>query len=287
MRSSTIGLALAAWFFLLLNGVWGAFVPKLLPRQTQSAANPTDLWVTVDESGRPKTVTPILTTISGTPTIISGAPYQVTGTVFTQTRADVKITTSTGAEQPKATGSDGSGSFALCRNRDGDHAPFCEPKNNATIYPGATHYVTWDPSFFNTTNTTVRVVGFYNETEEAFSSDLIAAGWGFVSSRRRSNQKVRSDQITLVPMGRQVGALLLQAQAWREHYIPSRRPPGWQVGAVGAWAHCSGHYLTNPHPRTLKATIRRGPLYCHPDGVGLCCPDGVRYLHLEPQGSQD
>jgi len=39
--------------------------------------------------------------------------------------------------------------------------------------------VTWDPTFFKTTNTTIRVVGFYNETAQAFSSDLIASGWGF------------------------------------------------------------------------------------------------------------
>jgi hypothetical protein len=43
--------------------------------------------------------------------------------------------------------------------------------------------VTWDPSFFKTSNTTIRVVGFYNETEEAFSSDLISAGWGFYQWR--------------------------------------------------------------------------------------------------------
>ncbi|KAK1757357.1 hypothetical protein QBC47DRAFT_375772 [Echria macrotheca] len=185
MVPSGIALPAAAWLSLLLANTASAF-PKhahaavVVPRQqTQTAANPTDAWVSVDPSGVPKTITPVLTTISGTPTIISGAPYEVTGTVFTQTRADAKITTSTGAAQPQATGSDGSGSFAACQNRDGDSAPFCEPKNNASIYPGATHYVTWDPAFFNTTNTTVRLVGFYNETDEAFSSDLMAAGWGF------------------------------------------------------------------------------------------------------------
>ncbi|KAK0631957.1 hypothetical protein B0T14DRAFT_490407 [Immersiella caudata] len=149
-------------------------------------ASPTDVWVTVDESGRPKTVTPVLTTISGTPTVISGAPYEITGTVFTQTR-NAAITTSTGVPAPTATGKDGSGSFALCKKPEGDFAPFCEPKNNATIYPGKTHYVTWDPSFFKSSNTTIRVVGFYNESEEAFSSDLISAGWGFYQWRVESD----------------------------------------------------------------------------------------------------
>ncbi|KAK0657370.1 hypothetical protein B0T16DRAFT_452841 [Cercophora newfieldiana] len=159
----------------------GMHAIAIAARQTDAPAtpaSPTDPWVSVDESGRPKTVTPVLTTIDGTPTVISGAPYELTGTVFTQTR-NAAITTSTGVPAPTATGKDGSGSFALCKKPEGDFAPFCEPKNNATIYPGKTHYVTWDPAFFKSSNTTIRVVGFYNETEEAFSSDLISAGWGF------------------------------------------------------------------------------------------------------------
>jgi hypothetical protein len=117
----------------------------LAPRQTETPtptpASPTDAWVSVDPSGRPSTVTPVLTTINGTPTVISGAPYDLTGTVFTQTRHDAKITTSTGAApRPTANSKDGSGAFAVCHNLDGDSAPFCEPKNNATIYPDGTHY---------------------------------------------------------------------------------------------------------------------------------------------------
>ncbi|KAK1837143.1 hypothetical protein QBC39DRAFT_246816 [Podospora conica] len=142
--------------------------------------NAIDPWVTVDESGKPKTITPVLTTISGTPTIISGAPYEVTGTVFTQTR-DAKLTTSTGSSPPQATHTDGSGAFAICNNKDPDaFAPFCEPKNNVTLNPGITHYITWDPTFFPP-NSTVRVVGFYNATttDEAFSSDLLPSAWGF------------------------------------------------------------------------------------------------------------
>lgn len=137
----------AAWLLLLgtasaivvPNGNRNNHAVVMAPRETQTAANPTDVWVSVDQSGNPQTVTPVLTTVSGTPTVISGAPYDVTGTVFTTT-ANAAVTTSTGVPQPVATGAGGGGAFALCHNTAGDFAPFCEPKNNDTIYPGATHY---------------------------------------------------------------------------------------------------------------------------------------------------
>ncbi|TPX09318.1 uncharacterized protein E0L32_009510 [Thyridium curvatum] len=155
-------------------------VPTLAPR-----ADPTDLWVTVDESGKPVTVTPVLTTISGTPTVVSAAPHEITGTVFTQTD-NGNVRTSTGdAPPPEATGKDGSGVFPVCKNVDGANAPFCQPEKGDTLTPGKTYYVTWDPKFFNGTNTTVVVTGSYiNDTtgailSQAFSSDKMAAGWGF------------------------------------------------------------------------------------------------------------
>ena len=139
----------ATWLLLLGTASAVVIVPNsdrddgvvaMAPRQTRAAA--IDPWVTVDESGRPKSVTPVLTTVSSTPTVVSGAPYDVTGTVFTKTAYAV-VTMSTGAAQPVATGADGSGAFAVCRNTDGAFAPFCEPRNNATLYPGSTHYGTF------------------------------------------------------------------------------------------------------------------------------------------------
>lgn len=183
--SISMSAAAAAAWLSLLSTVSAIPNPNahnaIAPRQTQPVVNPTEVWVTVDESGIPRTVTPVQTTISGTPTIISGAPYEVTGTLFTSTRVDAKLTTVSGPAQPKATGTDGSGAFAVCHNLDGPFAPFCDPQNNATLYPDATYYVKWDPHFFNSTNTTVRLAGFYNanDTDEAFSSDPMAAGWGF------------------------------------------------------------------------------------------------------------
>ena len=97
-------------------------------------------WVTVNESGQPQTITPVLTTISGTPTVISGAPYELTGSVFTRTdNGDVRTTTGP-APFPTATNTLGAGVFESCRNHDGDLKPFCMPSNNATLYPDSVYY---------------------------------------------------------------------------------------------------------------------------------------------------
>lgn len=100
-------------------------------------------WVSVDESGQPKTITPILTTISGTPTTLPPAPFAVTASVLTQTRPDAKLTTSTGPSAPEATSPNGSsgGAFPICTNTPPSFlAPFCSPENNSTLHPGVTHY---------------------------------------------------------------------------------------------------------------------------------------------------
>ncbi|KAH8906076.1 hypothetical protein BR93DRAFT_969295 [Coniochaeta sp. PMI_546] len=156
-------------------------MPALQPR----APDATDLWVTVDESGHPKTVTPVQTTIDGTPTVISAAPNAVTATVFTNTnQGDVRTTTAT-VPNPTPTATGGAGAFPVCHNKDGDNAPFCLPLVGAELNPGTTYYITWDPTFFPSSNTTVRVTGSYFNsttgltTSQAFSSGSLAAAWSF------------------------------------------------------------------------------------------------------------
>lgn len=110
------------------------------PRATDAALEP---WVTVNDDGKPSTVTPVSTTISGTPTVLSGAPHDVTATVFTYTSYG-KIVTSTGLTPPAptATGTKSAGSFALCNNLDGDLAPWCRPDGDTPLYVGTTYYCT-------------------------------------------------------------------------------------------------------------------------------------------------
>jgi hypothetical protein len=152
MRLSTPGAAGTA-LALLATLVVAAPAPAPTPTWTpgrhriiiaRDPANPTDVWVSVDESGTASTVTPTVSTAgSGSTTILSGAPNDVTATVFTTTDHAVE-STSTGTAAATATNTAGAGAFALCSNRDtGNFAPFCAPSDNGTLYAGMTYYGTW------------------------------------------------------------------------------------------------------------------------------------------------
>ena len=169
-------------FLLLLAG------PAAAARiGVRAGAAPTDPWVTVDESGTPKTVTPVVTTISGTPTIISGAPNDLTATVFTRTSQGA-VSTSTGAapltKDTAAAGGGGAGAFPIC-HAAASRAPFCDPAPGSPLLLGCLFFFTWDPTFFNGTNTTVVVAGsFFNSTTgrvttTAFTSSNRPAAWAF------------------------------------------------------------------------------------------------------------
>ncbi|KAH9988286.1 hypothetical protein F4779DRAFT_277471 [Xylariaceae sp. FL0662B] len=176
--------AVAAVLFSSASAMPNFHLP-LHPRQTDAALEP---WVTVDEDGQPQTVTPVLSTVDGTPTVVSGAPHDLTATVFTRTSLG-KISTSTGSA-PIATPTGGeAGSFSVCHNKDGPLAPWCQPTEGITLYPGTSYYFLWDTSYFPKPNTTILVQGnYFNETtgeitDQAFESPKIAASWGFWSHR--------------------------------------------------------------------------------------------------------
>lgn len=107
----------------------------------QARADATDAWVTVDKTGLPTTVTPVVTVSDGTTTTISAIPTVLTATVLTRTEYG-QLTTSTGTSpaEPTATNKKGAGAFLVCSNADGDYAPFCEPAKNSSLYPGTTYY---------------------------------------------------------------------------------------------------------------------------------------------------
>ncbi|KAI0204401.1 hypothetical protein F4808DRAFT_341203 [Astrocystis sublimbata] len=117
-------------------------------------------WVTVDDDGKAHTITPISTTVSGTPTILSAAPHDLTATVFTYT-SNGGVYTSTGSAPPApaATGKNDAGSYNVCQNKDGEFAPWCKPDGKDPLYIGTTYYFTWDPDYFGGRNSTVQVVG--------------------------------------------------------------------------------------------------------------------------------
>ncbi|KAI1749808.1 hypothetical protein F4782DRAFT_533067 [Xylaria castorea] len=184
----------------LLLAVTHAIPNPLQPRATDApdSAYATDAaldpWVTVDVDGTASTVTPVLTTISGTPTILSGAPPDITDPVFTYTSYG-KVVTSTRSAPPAPTATGGgAGSFAVCENMNGEFAPWCKPDGGTPLYIGTTYYFTWDPDYFTSRNltgrnSTVQIVGNHiNQTtgdirteSPAFMSSFIPAGFGYAS----------------------------------------------------------------------------------------------------------
>jgi hypothetical protein len=136
LRTAPIAAALA------LLAASASAIPNVRPRETATTDSLTP-WVTVADDGTRKTVTPVLTTISGTATVISGAPNDLTATVFTTTN-NGQVSTSTGtAPLATATASDGAGSFLKCSNKDGTLAPWCLPTDGGSLYPGTTYYCTF------------------------------------------------------------------------------------------------------------------------------------------------
>lgn len=157
--------------------------PDLLPA-LELRAEPTDAWVSVDTTGLPSTVTPVVTISDGTPTTISAIPAELTATLLTKT-AYGELTTSTGSTpaKPTALNQKGTGSFLRCSNSDGDYSPFCEPARNSSLYPGTTYFVTWDPTAVNSSKVTITGVYINSTTgetgEDAFTSDDIKNSWSY------------------------------------------------------------------------------------------------------------
>ncbi|KAH8655171.1 hypothetical protein BX600DRAFT_469227 [Xylariales sp. PMI_506] len=181
MLNTAIAAVVASMALLVVPVSSISNVPDVRARATDSLTP----WVTVGDNGTAVTITPVLTTISGTTTILSAAPNDITGSVFTQTNLG-RITTSTGtAPMPTATATDGAGSFPVCTNLDGTHAPWCTPSDGANLYPGTTYYFIWDASYFSAPNMTVVVLGnYFNSTtgaiiSQAFASEKMPASWGF------------------------------------------------------------------------------------------------------------
>ncbi|CAN8101475.1 unnamed protein product [Discula destructiva] len=171
---------------VLYRAVYAIPAPEPTPAPAlELRAEATDVWISVDKTGLPSTVTPVVTVSDGVPTTLSGIPIELTATVVTRT-AWGELTTSTGTAPalPTADNKKGKGSFLVCSNADGDYSPFCEPTKNSSLYAGTTYYVTWDSSVLTNT-TTVSVVGTYlNSTtgeagDTAFTSDEIKAKWSY------------------------------------------------------------------------------------------------------------
>lgn len=132
MLATIPALSAATWLMLsgtssaMPAGVFESTEASITGSSTATAVAPditalTALWTTVNDRGRPITVTPVLTTIDGTPTVISAAPVPT---------SDDEIIIDDELPPFEKTGS---GAFEQCHNKDGPYAPFCEPSHGQNI----------------------------------------------------------------------------------------------------------------------------------------------------------
>ncbi|KAK2589633.1 hypothetical protein QQS21_012689 [Conoideocrella luteorostrata] len=136
-------------------------------------------WVEVDADSNPsKTITPAVSTVSGTPSPVGTAPHDLTASVYTINDHGRLYTSTMHPPNPTATNANGAGSFSRCFNEKGQYAPFCRPTYNSSIYVGNTYYVTWDPDWFNKTEMFMKTrfvtlqINYFNETtHENFDHD--------------------------------------------------------------------------------------------------------------------
>ncbi|KAK1997765.1 hypothetical protein LX36DRAFT_681512 [Colletotrichum falcatum] len=197
------------------------------PRQGDIPVND---WVTVDSSGRARTLTPSVVTSNGALTTLNPPPYSLTASVYTVTAATGGLTTSTGAPPPpKASNALGHGGvFPVCNNRVGNDSPFCFPRRGNTLHVESTYYITWDTTFFADPATPIVIIGFdvdngVTDSVPAFSVTNLSGGDGWLPwtprvkdlEGRKSNNMtillIYSDPVTGREMNRTGPVFTLQA----------------------------------------------------------------------------
>ncbi|KAL0468967.1 hypothetical protein QR685DRAFT_321200 [Neurospora intermedia] len=187
MLATIPALSAATWLMLsgtssaMPAGVFESTEASITGSSTATAVAPditalTALWTTVNDRGRPITVTPVLTTIDGTPTVISAAPVPT---------SDDEIIIDDELPPFEKTGS---GAFEQCHNKDGPYAPFCEPSHGQNISINTDQHITWDPEYFGH-NTSIKIVAFYDQkgTDQAFATDYMSSGWGYYEWKVKKN----------------------------------------------------------------------------------------------------
>ncbi|KAL0939966.1 uncharacterized protein CTRU02_206576 [Colletotrichum truncatum] len=177
------------------------------PRQGPGAIRD---WITIDQNGHPKTITPSIVTSNGARTTISPPPYALTGSVFTVTATNGVLTTSTGVPPPpQASNTKGYGGvFSVCNNNPGPDGPFCQPRRGSTVHVETTYYITWDATFFEDPTTPIGIVGYdvsntgSLDAAPAFSVTNIRGGdgWAYWTPRMGDLEDKDSNNMTLILM---------------------------------------------------------------------------------------
>jgi hypothetical protein len=94
-------------------------------------------WVSVGGFGEVYTITPVVTTISGTPTTLSAVPDSLTKIGTYTLSPDGATSTYTGLPPAITAAGSGAGAFLPCQSGD---TPFCQPHEGALLNVGGTYF---------------------------------------------------------------------------------------------------------------------------------------------------
>lgn len=125
----------------LASQALAAHVPNPAPVVEARDTTIVSPWVSLQSDGSARTITPSIVTTDGAVSTISAPPAYLTRTAAWTLTAGSQTTTSTGTNPiATATGPGQAGSFMLCDNYNGRHAPFCQPDDGSTLTSGNIYY---------------------------------------------------------------------------------------------------------------------------------------------------
>jgi hypothetical protein len=112
-----------------------------LPQVNEVVPPPASAWVTVDNSGVPVTIHPVVMTTNGAVTTASPPPaYLLSTATYTMLPSGLASTKTGLPPVATASGPDEEGNFLACTKYQGPGGPFCQPEPGTLLYPGSTYY---------------------------------------------------------------------------------------------------------------------------------------------------
>ncbi|KAI6355104.1 hypothetical protein MCOR25_008353 [Pyricularia grisea] len=151
------------------------------PRQAVTAAPPPKPWITIDEVGAARTITPTVTTTNQAVQTISGAPSTLTAESTWFLSNNGMTTTTVFAPHPAPTSDYGkkNGALMVCENYYGEDMPFCTPKRGSMLNPNSTYYITWDPQKFAHQDDKVKIEVVYDDSRAEVIAQSVKASVGY------------------------------------------------------------------------------------------------------------
>ncbi|TLS30078.1 hypothetical protein PpBr36_03076 [Pyricularia pennisetigena] len=150
-------------------------------RQAVTASPPPKQWITIDEDGAARTITPTVTTIDQALQTISGAPSSLTAqsTWFLSNNGMTTTTVFAPHPAPTAEYRREKGALLVCENYYGEDKPFCTPKRGSMLNPNSTYYITWDPQKFAHQDDKLKIEVVYDDSRAEVIAQSVKASVGY------------------------------------------------------------------------------------------------------------